>query len=91
MSLLNALYNGELSPADLAPPKDPEYRAAVEKRHELIEQLQSVLSPGDIDRLDDLNSAHAFTGCFENEQAFSAGFCLGIRLIYEAFTGQISP
>ena len=81
MNLLNALYNGELSPADLAPPKDPEYRAAVEKRHELIEQLQSVLSPGDIDRLDDLNSAHAF----------SAGFCLGIRLIYEAFTGQISP
>lgn len=77
MNLLNALYNGELSPADLRRRRIPNTVPAVEKRHELIEQLQSVLSPGDIDRLDDLNSAHAFTGCFENEQAFSAGFVWG--------------
>ena len=37
-SLLNALYNGELAPADLAPPKDPEYRAAVEKRQDAESQ-----------------------------------------------------
>ena len=30
-------------------------------------------------------------GHFESRQAFSSGFCLGIRLLYEAFTGRISP
>lgn len=90
-SLLNALYNGELAPADLAPPKDPEYRAAVEKRQELTKQLLSVLSPEDAARLDDLEGMYGLAGHFESRQAFSSGFCLGIRLLYEAFTGRISP
>ena len=65
-SLLNALYNGELAPADLAPPKDPEYRAAVEKRQELTKQLLSVLSAEDAARLDDLESMYGLAGHFEN-------------------------
>lgn len=84
VKIMEALYGGELYPAEQVVSKNPEYRKVLEESDELMEKLEKKLSGeqfSEIDKVCDLLSdAHDI----QNREFFEYGLALGMLLMQEA-------
>ena len=89
--VLEALFNGEIYPAETVRPRDRRYDEATQSVSDSMHYFEQTLSEGDYERLktmsDDLNDAQAR----ENEEHFMSGFVMGMRLMQEIYQYPVIP
>ena len=85
MSIIEQLYNGEVSPVEDIIPSDPNYRKICWQIGEEREYFESILSEKDKERFNSWNTLiYEYEKMIELEN-FSNGFKLGMQLGCEVF------
>ena len=78
--ILEAVFNGNLSPVEQVYPADPEYRTETETVAKILEQLSATLSAEQFEQINALMTHNGFAQCIENEACFGMGFAMGMML-----------
>lgn len=79
------IYNGELKPIELSPPKSSEYRNNSNRIINLQEKISNFLSDDKKNLVDEFYDIININASFLAEQAFEEGFSIGLRLACESF------
>lgn len=89
--MIGKLYRGEITPADWTEIQDPEYKALRSRNLKAYGEFKKKLdevSPPLVEEFVKLMDMHLEAFPYETEQAFTNGFCLGVKLMVEALTGE---
>lgn len=81
--IMSAIYNGELSPAEQALPKDPEYRVLSQKISKTITELGTLLTPDQMAMVNDLHTSISTLYSYDCEENFKYGLAMGMQLMQE--------
>jgi hypothetical protein len=81
--LLDAIYSGEIYPAETVVCKSKAYQEAKKAADEAVDYFEKILSKEDYERLDALLDNLALARSEENGEHFKYGFALGMRLMQE--------
>ena len=79
--IMSAIYNGDISPAEQAVPKDPEYRILSQKISKTIKELEALLSPDQMAMVNDLHTSISTLYAYDCEEKFKYGLAMGIQLM----------
>ena len=81
--IMSAIYNGDLSPAEQALPKDPEYRVLSQKISKTIKELDTLLTPDQMAMVNDLHTSISTLYSYDCEEKFKYGLAMGMKLMQE--------
>lgn len=84
-SLLQSLFDGEISPEELILPKDPKYQSLNQKISDEKKYFENMLSEEDNQRFIELDDFFCHRCLMESEASFMYGFRLGAMLMVEVF------
>ncbi|MEK4527881.1 hypothetical protein CXK86_07465 [Paenibacillus sp. BGI2013] len=85
-SILEALYNGRLRPAEMMMPTHPEYQALGRQIAALTEQWKNRLSEEEFRELEQLFDLCGRCEGMHTEAAFAQGFRLGANMLIEVMS-----
>lgn len=83
LKILNAFYNGTISPIEFAPPKTEKYKTELQQSIDLRLELTKTLKPEQIELLDDYVSMSMLASSRINEQQFWDGVAVGLMICEE--------
>jgi hypothetical protein len=89
--ILDAIYSGEIYPAETVVCKSTAYQEAKKSADEAVDYFEQNLSKQDYKRLDALLDDLALAHSEENGEHFKYGFALGMRLMQEIYAYQLIP
>ena len=84
-SVINELYNGEISPVETETPRDEKYRCTVNRVGQEIEELEELLTKEQYKKLEHMMDMNAEIFNMENRAVFAEGLRLGILLMVEIY------
>lgn len=87
-SILEELYGGEVYPAELIVPKDPEYNETNQKISDALDAWKKKLSEDDFKQLETFLNMISCSNSIEATSTFVYGFKLGAAIAIEVLTGQ---
>ncbi len=79
------LYNGEIIPVEISPPKSSEYKNNSNRIINLQEKITNSLSDNKKNLVEEFYDIMNSNASFLAEQAFEEGFSIGLRLTAESF------
>ena len=78
--ILEAIWHGNFTPADLINTMEPEYRKASLKVCSMLEELKKQLNESDYQKVELLTETIYSAECLECQAYFEIGFSTGMRL-----------
>ena len=84
-SVINELYNGEISPVETETSRDEKYRRTVNRVGHEIEELEELLTKEQYKKLEHMMDMNAEIFNMENRAVFAEGLRLGILLMVEIY------
>lgn len=84
-SVINELYNSEISPVETEMPRNEKYRCAVNRVGQEIEELEELLTKEQYKKLEHMMDMNAEIFNMENRAVFAEGLRLGILLMVEIY------
>lgn len=81
--ILEAIYNGEMYPAEMVVPKSKEYSDTRKAVAELMNELESKLSKEDYAKVNELHDTIYTANGIEMMEQFKFGVALGVLLMKE--------
>ena len=83
--ILEAIFNGQIYPAETVVPKCKKFRDAGEAVANIMAYFEQTLSKEDYDKLEKLNDHLADRQCLQTEEHFKFGFAMGVLLMKEIY------
>ncbi|MED4955921.1 DUF6809 family protein [Paenibacillus macerans] len=90
-SILEELFDGNINPAELIIPRNPEYRPLNRKISDTILMWKDKLSEHDFQELEELLDLHSQSDSMYAEASFVYGFKLALWIMIEVMTGETEP
>ncbi len=87
-TILEELYEGNIYPAELIVPKDPEYRQLNKRISDMLATWKEKLSEADYNQLEALLNLNAESFSMEASESFMYGFKLGSLIMIEVLNGK---
>ena len=87
-SLIEMLFDGDISVAENLRPTGQEYKEIKQKIHDEFDYFKGRLSDEDFKRLDDLRGLFCDSANMELKAAFSYGIKFGVVLMLEGYSGM---
>lgn len=87
-SILEELYDGNISPDELIISKDPEYRPLNKRISDMLAMWKKKLSEDDYNQLENLLDLRAKASSMETSESFMYGFKLGALIMMEVMAGK---
>ena len=81
--IMNAMYYGNMCPAEEAVTQEPEYRELGQKISIILKELEANLSPEQMSQVNDLHNYINELYCFDCEEKFKYGLVMGLKLMQE--------
>ena len=82
-NIISRLFEGEIFPAETAVPVNAEYRSAIAKVSDLIENLQETLTMEQNKKLEYIMDANAEIATMESKAYYAEGVKFGVELMVE--------
>ena len=89
--ILEAIFNGQIYPAETVVPKCKKFRDAGEAVANIMAYFEQKLSKEDYDKLENLNDHLADRQCLQTEEHFKFCFAMGVLLMCEIFHSPFFP
>lgn len=83
--ILEAIFNGEIYPAETVVPKSEKFREAGQAIADIMRYFEQTLSKEDYTKLDKLNDNFADCQTMQTEEHFKYGFTMGVLLMKEIY------
>ena len=83
--ILEAIFNGEIYPAETVVPKSEKFREAGQAIADIMRYFEQTLSKEDYAKLDKLNDNFADCQTMQTEEHFKYGFTMGVLLMKEIY------
>ena len=83
--ILEALFNGEIYPAEQIIPQSDEYKAECKAVSKLMDELKSTLDGDQYTRIEELHRHMSTTQCMESREQFRYGLSMGLLMMKEAY------
>ena len=84
-SIISKLFEGEIFPAETAVPVNAEYRSAIAKVSNTIEDLQETLTIEQNKKLEYIMDANAEIATMESKAYYAEGVRFGVELMIEIY------
>ena len=84
-SIISRLFEGEIFPAETAVPVNAEYRSAIAKVSNAIEDLQRTLTMEQNKKLDHVMDMNAKIATMESKAYYAEGLRFGVELMIEIY------
>ena len=84
-SIISRLFEGEIFPAETAVPVNAEYRSAIAKVSNTIEDLQETLTIEQNKKLEYIMDANAEIATMESKAYYAEGVRFGVELMIEIY------
>ena len=89
--ILEAIYSGEIYPAETVVPESDEFSNANEEISRTMNFFQEKLSHEDYELLEKLCDHHADSSLMVSQEHFKYGFTMGVLLMCEIFHSPFFP
>ena len=83
--ILEAIFNGEIYPAETVVPKSEKFREAGQAIADIMRYFEQTLSKEDYEKLERLNDRLADSQNIQNKEQFKYGFAMGVLLMKEIY------
>ena len=83
--ILEAIFNGQIYPAETVVPKCRQFRDAGEAIASIMTYFEQKLSKEDYNKLEKFNDHFADSQCLQTEEHFKYGFAMGVLLMKEVY------
>ena len=83
--ILEAIFNGEIYPAEMVVPKSEKFREAGQAIADTMRYFEQTLSKEDYAKLDKLNDHFADCQTMQTEEHFKYGLSMGVLLMKEIY------
>ena len=89
--ILEAIYSGEIYPAEPVTPENDDFRHANEEISNTMNFFQEKLSKEDYELLEKLCDHHADASLMVSQEHFKYGFTMGVLMMCEIFHNSFFP